>query len=275
MAKYFCTETAWKIVDDMLQVRGGRGYETAASLRKRGEKPLAVEMSMRNARISRIVEGTSEIMQLFIAREAMDTHMSRILPIVMPKPGQKESRFALAAKALRFYIPWYVKTWLPAGGPDGVRYLNEVNRGHAQYIGKTSRRLARTMFHTMAKYQQKLEYEQLILAAFVDIGTDLFAMAASLARAEKLLEQNPKDEDLQLLVDHFCRSARERIRANFRHVKRNFNRLINKVAKSYAEGKYEWIVRDVYTGVPTHFDAVAEALEAVHVQPHEEIAVPK
>jgi hypothetical protein len=100
-------------------------------------------------------------------------------------------------------------------------------------------------------------------------------MAASLARAEKLLEQNPKDEDLQLLVDHFCRSARERIRANFRHVKRNFNRLINKVAKSYAEGKYEWIVRDVYTGVPTHFDAVAEALEAVHVQPHEEIAVPK
>lgn len=268
MAKYFCTETAWKVCDDVLQVRGGRGFETAASLRARGEKPLSVEMSMRNARISRIIEGTSEIMQLFIAREAMDTHVSRVMPILAPKPGQSKGKAIM--NALKFYPAWYLKTWLPASGGHDTKYLSNANRAHLNYIGRTAKRLARTMFHTMAKFGPKLEHEQLVLAAFVDIGTDLFAMSASLARAEKLLSRKPDDTDLQNLVDYLCCNAKERIERNFRHVSRNHNRLLNKVSKAYAEGKFTWMNDAIYMGTPTHFEEAPRRV-ALEILEHEQV----
>lgn len=254
MAKYYCTELSWQLVDDALQVRGGRGFETAESLRQRGEKPLAVEMSMRNARISRIIEGTSEIMQLFIAREAMDTHVSRVMPLMKPSPGEKRSKGKLLWDAFTFYASWYPRTWLPPSGRYAAKHLSLRNQDHLKYIGRTAKRLARTMFHTMAKFGPKLEVEQLVLACFVDIGSDLFAMAASLSRAERQLAADPNNQDLQNLVDYFCCMARERIEDNFRRVKRNHYRLLNKVSRAYVDGKYAWMTAGVYTGTPSHFE---------------------
>ncbi len=266
MAKYYATETTWRICDDFIQVRGGRGYETAESLRKRGEKPIPAEMAMRNARVSRIIEGTSEVMQLFIAREAMDTHVSRVMPILMPKPGDKSSRFKHILNAAKFYLRWYPKTWLPAGGFSS-KTLSAANQAHLRYIGKSAKRLARSMFHTIVKFGPKLEREQLILADFVNVGTDLFAMAASLARAERLLADHSGDQDLQNVVDLFCCNARKRIEAAFNSVKRNHNRLIDKVSRSYVDGKYTWMVQDVYDAFPPILDpaelaAMAAANEA-------------
>jgi alkylation response protein AidB-like acyl-CoA dehydrogenase len=249
-AKYFCSETVWKRLDDYIQVRGGRGYETAKSLYDRGDRPSGGEMTLRDMRIGRIFEGSSEVMHLIMAREAMDTHFKLIMPIIMPKPGQKEGKVALLMKALKFYMAWYPKVWMPASTDFNVTALNAANRDHLAWAARTCKKLARSLFHTMGKWQAKLEYEQIILGNFVDIGTDLFVMATTLSYAEHLLKENKEDQTPQDLADLFCKEARKRIAANFKAVKDNHNKMYKKVATELMDGKLEWLSKDAYTDIP-------------------------
>ncbi len=263
-AKYFCTEKTWTALDDLLQVMGGRGYETAISLYNRGDRPFRVERAMRDMRVGRIFEGSSEVMHLIMAREAMDTHFKLIMPIIMPQKGQKESKFKLIMNAAKFYISWYPKTWMPANTNFNVKHLNAANRDHLVFCAKTCKRLARRLFHTMAKYQAKLEYEQILLGNFVEIGTHLFVMAASLAFAEHLLAKNPNDQTPQELADLFCKNARQHIDAQFRAVKKNHNYLYRKVAKNLMDGKYAWLANDIYDGVPPKYRDYAKNAPKPH-----------
>ena len=61
MAKVFATEACWQVVDDALQIHGGYGYLRDAGLERR----------LRDLRVHRILEGSSEIMRLLIARQLL------------------------------------------------------------------------------------------------------------------------------------------------------------------------------------------------------------
>ena len=182
MCKLWATERAWKIVDETMQIRGGRGYETAASLAARGEAPVPVERLLRDCRINTIFEGSSEIMRLFIAREALDPHLRVGAPMLNSKlPLAARARAAMSATA--FYARWYPRQWLPttSGTP-----LDPRLRGHVRWAHRATRRLARALFHAMARYGPKLEREQVLLGRFVDLGTEIFALSATCARAQQL-----------------------------------------------------------------------------------------
>ncbi len=60
-AKYFCSEMVCRVADRAVQIHGGAGY-------MRG---VAVERFYRDARLFRIFEGTSQIQQVIIARQAL------------------------------------------------------------------------------------------------------------------------------------------------------------------------------------------------------------
>ena len=258
-AKFFCTETSWRIIDDFIQVRGGRGYETASSLYGRGEHVVPAERWLRDARIGRIFEGSTQVMYLIMGREAMDTHFKLVMPILQPKPGQKESKFQLIMNAAKYYAKWYPGLYFPKMSDFNVKYLSPSNQAQLRYIERQSRKLARVLFHTMGKYKEKLEFEQCILGNFVEIGVDLFAMAAVLALAEARLSENPADQTPQELADLFCKNARVRVRNNFRAVGDNHNHTFDKVAETLMNGEFKWLYeRDVFQEIAPEFRGEGE-----------------
>lgn len=238
MCKMFCSETSWRIIDETMQIRSGRGYETAASLRARGEKGVPVERFMRDCRINLIFEGTNEILRLFIAREALDPHLHVAGDMLNPKaPTDKRFRSFLGASA--HYANWYPRLWNPL---SKAYQIHRALAPHLSFIEKNSRRLARRLFHAMGKHQAGLERKQILLSRFVDVGTDLFAMAATCSRADALYSlDKSKHEGVLELADLFCKEARRRIGENFRGTRKNYDVAAYRLAQDVTDGKYDWL----------------------------------
>ncbi|HET8797082.1 MAG TPA: acyl-CoA dehydrogenase family protein, partial [Thermoanaerobaculia bacterium] len=256
MAKLFNTEIAWTMVDHLVQIRGGRGFETATSLKARGEKGYPVERIMRDMRINRIFEGTSEIQHLFIAREAVDPHMKRGYKILLPETPTGE-KISAAAKAGAFYATWYPSRYV---GWSRFPKHGEFGRlsTHVGYIERQSRHLSRSIFHAMMRFQAKLERKQMVLFRIVDIGTDLFAMAATITYALMLAKQGRKDA--MELADLFCREARTRIDQNFRTLFDNHDELAYKVVQKMMKGEYEWLEGHMVQPIVPTPEQVEEAI---------------
>ena len=246
ICKMLGSEWAWKIANDTMQIRGGRGYETAASLRKHGESPDPVERILRDSRINTIFEGSSEIMRLFIAREALDPHLKIGAPVLdqrLPLPV----RGSAGMRAAGFYARRYPGTFLPSviGRPFERRLAH-----HVRWCASTARQLARRLFHQMLVQGAALEKRQLMLGRFVDIGAQLFAMSATLSRAQAMVERmDPEASNALDLAEYFCRCSRFRITEWFRSLARNADdpgyRLSGKILASLPEILSEGIVRNV------------------------------
>ncbi len=238
MAKLWGTERAWEIVDATMQIRGGRGYETADSLRARGEEPVPVERMMRDCRINTIFEGSSEIMRLFLAREALDPHLKAGGPVLNSQLSLTE-RAGAALKAGLFYAKWYPRLWLPRLGLGGAAVLDPKLARHLRWAERASRRLARRLFHAMARFGPKLEREQVLLGRFVDIGTELFALTATCTRANGLMKDSgsrQEQENVLQLADYFCQIARLRVEELFRGVGHNADAAGYHTARMVLEG---------------------------------------
>jgi alkylation response protein AidB-like acyl-CoA dehydrogenase len=242
IAKLYNSEAGWRIIDDTVQIRGGRGYETADSLRARGEKPIAVERIMRDFRINLIFEGSSEIMHLFIAREAVDKHLQIAGDVVMPGKTLGVRAKGLVRSAL-FYAWWYPSRWLGWGFWPKYAAFGPLG-GQLRYVERGARRLARGVFHAMVRFGPKLEYRQAVLFRLVDVGAELFAMAAVCARAQWLSRHDPAAGRRAVeLAALFCRQARGRVEAKFRELRRNADTRAYRVAQEVLAGEHRWLER--------------------------------
>jgi len=241
IAKMWNSETGWRIVDDTLQIRGGRGYETAGSLEARGEAPIGVERALRDTRINLIFEGTSEIMRLFIAREAVDRHFGLAFPIVNPESTTAQ-RWAALRKSAPFYAAWYPARWLGAFRPVSYGEFGVLAR-HLRWADRATNRLGRALFHAMVRHGPKLERRQMILFRAVDIGADLYAMAAACVRAQMLARRG--QPEAVGLADVFCREARLRIRRAFASLHGRNDHAHYRLAQAVLRGEHAWLEQGI------------------------------
>jgi len=246
MAKLFSTEKSWEVIDDTLQLRSGRGFETSLSLKGRGEAGFPVERVFRDSRVNLIIEGTSQIMRLFIAREALDPHLRRLKPLFSSRTSLVGKIQALISMGF-YYTFWFPVLWLPCFAPASITRLSAPLKKHMMFVQYTSKRLAREMFMKMVIYQQRLESKQSLLARFVDIGTDLFVMAGICSYAAGIARKKVAGEGASPieLADLFCCQARVRIAAQFRGVWNNNDKKADRVAKNILSDKYEWMENEI------------------------------
>ncbi len=241
LAKLWSSRVACVIGDELLQIRGGRGYETAESLAARGERAVPVEQVVRDLRINRIFEGSDEIMRLLIAREAVDTHLTAAGDLANPKAGMRQKAKA-AASASGFYAKWLPQLAFGEGQlPTAYREFGELAT-HLRFVERSSRKLARNTFYGMARWQAAMEQKQGFLGRVVDIGAELFAMSAACVRAEAQRAADPVEGAQGYeLADAFCGQATLRVEALFDALWTNTDSADMQLARNVLGGRYTWL----------------------------------
>ncbi|HVS01891.1 MAG TPA: acyl-CoA dehydrogenase family protein [Thermoanaerobaculia bacterium] len=240
-AKEWNTARGWEIVDDTMQIRGGRGYETETSLAARGEEPIGVERMMRDFRINKIFEGSTEIMHLFMAREAVDKHLQVAGALIDPRKEIGEKAQAFFASVLPFYASWYPTRW--AGWGRWPRFAEfGALAGHLRFVERHSRKLGRQIFHGMVVHQARLQNKQAFLFRLVDIANEMFAMAAAVCRAQAMRQAGTAEAaSAERLADLFCRNARRKVQRLFHELWSNDDVRKYGVGKGVLQQEHRWL----------------------------------
>ena len=212
-AKMFNTELLWDTMDTALQLRGGRGYETSESLRVRGEFDIPIERMLRDSRINRIVEGTTDIMHLFLAREALDWHLSNAGPLF--SKSSVWTKVKTAAKCSLIYSRWIPKLLVPSFFRR-FRSFHPSLRHYLRALDSRSRKLARTLFAQMILQGPKLEMKQLTLARLVDVGTELAVCGLVLSRVDTEMKSGSGDN--LLAAEYWVKTRLKHVDQLFRDV---------------------------------------------------------
>ncbi|MGV0069815.1 acyl-CoA dehydrogenase family protein [Mycobacterium colombiense] len=241
LAKLWSSEMACLIVDEVMQIRGGRGYETAESLAARGERAVPVEQTLRDLRINRIFEGSSEIMRLLIAREAVDAHLAAAGDLAKADAGLRQ-KAAAAVGASGFYAKWLPQLVFGEGQrPSAYREFGAL-ASHLRFIERSSRKLARNTFYGMARWQAKLGQRQGFLGRIVDIGAELFAMSAACVRAEAQRAADPEvGRQAYELAEAFCEQATLRVETLFRGLWDNTDDSDVQLTRNLLRDRYTWL----------------------------------
>ena len=216
-AKMWNSERSWEVADTAFQLRGGRGFETDRSVDGRGEVGFPMERVLRDTRINRIVEGTTDIMHLFIAREALDGHL-RNAGGLFKKGASLWDKLKVVGKCALIYPTWYLKTWVGSLMSPFLNYDGEL-RDQLEWIESEVRRLGRTLFHQMVLKGPKLEMRQLILARLVDIGAELAVMSLVAARLQTEIDRkDAKSSTNMIVMRYFFASRRQYVERLFNEV---------------------------------------------------------
>lgn len=201
LAKLFASEKAWQVADELLQIRGGRGYETASSAAARGERGVPVEQLHRDLRIGRIFDGSTEALRGFIAQEVLAAPDSTVM--------------------------------MDAAAVDDFGPLTP----HLLFVERTCRSVAQHFAHGRTRWGAELEEHQQFLGRLVDITAELYAMSVSCVYAKARTDQ-PSAVDLAAV---FCHQSRLRIAELFGRLWSNTDEHDRAVSRGALTDRYTWL----------------------------------
>ncbi|MEO5955047.1 MAG: acyl-CoA dehydrogenase family protein [Nitrospiraceae bacterium] len=246
-AKIIGSEWHWEVVNDLFQVRGGRSFMTVESQRTIGERDIPVMRMLRDARINLVWEGTSEILRIWMAREALAPYIEKGIAFLQGSPTDKMAApLYYARMALRscFPMPNHIGT-SAMFGQDYARWV--------RFIEASSRRLTRSTLAATLRHRQGLHNKQLLLKEIVDDSLALFPMAAIIWYASQP-EMRTKP-GISELVTYFCREMEDRLHPLPSSVNRirghKKDTSVYRLSKAIMSGEYAWLEEGIIPLVKT------------------------
>jgi acyl-CoA dehydrogenase family protein 9 len=169
IAKLFCSEGSWQVIDDAVQIWGGEGY-----MREHGLKRM-----LRDARINRIVEGTTEVMTAFVALLGMKGVGEQFEQVLRAgkHPIGNFGRLAQFAK----------EQWRDIVVGADCRTLSPEIEAEGHALARLTHQFAQAVHRLLRTHREKILDMQLIHQRIAWSAVDLFAMAAVLSKLQTQL----------------------------------------------------------------------------------------
>jgi acyl-CoA dehydrogenase family protein 9 len=170
IAKLFCSEGLWQIADDAVSIWAGEGY-----MRENG-----IERALRDARINRIVEGTTEVMTAFVALIGMKGVGEQFESILRAgkRPVKNFGRLARFAR----------EQWRDIVVGAEVSGLHPELEAEGHMLARLTNQLAARVHRLLRSYKQDLLDMQLLQQRIAWSAVDLYAMAAVISKLQSMLQ---------------------------------------------------------------------------------------
>ncbi|TKB73832.1 MAG: DNA polymerase II [Nitrospira sp.] len=236
-AKILGSEWYWDVVNDLFQVRGGRGFMTFDSQRKNGELGIPVMRMMRDARINLVWEGTSEILRIWMAREALAPYIEKGLAALQ---GSSSDKFA----ALSYYAGMAFRSRLPFSTPSSsAGMFGEDYARWVRFIESSTRSLTRSTLSATLRHRQGLHNKQILLQDLINGSLAIFPMAAIIWYASQP-EMRGKP-GIRELTTYFCQEMEDRLHPPSSPEKRirghKKDSTVYRLSKAIMGGEYAWL----------------------------------
>ena len=236
ITKIFCSETTIQFLKDAQTIFGGMGYETADSKRVRGEPAFGIEQLVRDAEMYRIGEGATDILRPFVAREAVDMHLERVRKY-FDENMTTAWRLREIARLIVFYVPWYIRRWIPRPLPSHTLFQRPDVRSPLLFVERASRRLARAVFYAMLWQRQVLRDDQGRQNRIELAGEDLMLIAVTSLYAEAQ-QRTAGQAEVTDLAQHVCNQAKSRVKRHIRELIVNHDTPLTSLGTKALSGTY-------------------------------------
>jgi acyl-CoA dehydrogenase family member 9 len=178
-AKVWCSDALDRAVDETVQIAGGRGFV----------KGYPYERAYRDSRITRIFEGTNEILRLFIGLSGIE------------EPGERLQEIGAALRepirqlgTLAEFAGDRVRLAFRRGEPVVETTVHPRLERHFEYLGDHTRDLRAASERALRRWGRRIIDRQLVVARLADMSIELFVRAAFLSRAQTILEAHERGE---------------------------------------------------------------------------------
>lgn len=201
MLKVFATDCLWRIVNDTIQIFGGKAYFT--------DEPY--ERLMRDARINMIGEGANDVLRVFIALTGMrdvGLELKGVLDALHNPLGNLAKLGGFASRRLGALFT-----------PPAIELSHAELSEDAAGVARSISALGSQVERLLAKYREGVLDRQYQLARLADSATEIYACCCVLARLDRLLGDHHLDEAQR---NRGLRTGRYYLRTAGRRIRRNF-----------------------------------------------------